>query len=161
MFYPICAAPAADIREGTCPVDTTLTYEAAREVLDGQPFSRLLGTRLLSFGDGAAELALEVRDDLRQQFGFVHGGVLAYLVDNAVTFACGTALGPAVLTGGFTINYLAPAQGRELCARATVVHASRRQAVARCDVVAIGDDDTETLCATGQGTVVASDRGSA
>ena len=141
-------------------MDSVLTYELARQVLEGQPFSRLLGTRLLSFGDGAAELALEIRDDLRQQFGFVHGGVLAYLVDNAVTFAAGTALGPAVLTGGFTVSYLAPAQGRELRARASVVHATRRQAVGRCDVIAIGDDDSETLCATGQGTVVASARGS-
>ncbi|MGH3359977.1 MAG: PaaI family thioesterase [Nocardioidaceae bacterium] len=139
-------------------MDTPLTLEVARTVLDGQPFSRLLGTRLLSFGDGAAELALEIRDDLRQQFGYVHGGVLAYLVDNTVTFAAGTALGPAVLTGGFSVSYLAPAQGRELRSRASVVHATKRQAVCRCDVVAIDGDGAETLCATGQGTVVASAR---
>ncbi|UPK74351.1 PaaI family thioesterase [Nocardioidaceae bacterium SCSIO 66511] len=135
-------------------MSTSLSIEDAQGVLDAQPFSRLLGARMVKFGDGRAELALDIRDDLRQQFGFVHGGVMAYLVDNTVTFAAGTVLGPAVLTGGFTINYLAPAKGRELRAHATVVHATRRQVVCRCDVVAV-DDDGETLCATGQGTVVA------
>ena len=132
-----------------------LSLEDAQEVLTAQPFSRLLGARLVEFADGVAELRLDVRDDLRQQFGFVHGGVLAYLVDNAVTFAAGTALGPAVLTGGFTINHLAPGQGRELRARAYVVHATRRQAVCRCDVVSIDEEGAETPCATGQGTVIA------
>jgi len=132
-----------------------LSLEAAQAVLAAQPFSRLLGARVSAFADGAAELRLDVRDELRQQFGFVHGGVLAYLVDNTVTFAAGTVLGPAVLTGGFTVNHLSPAQGRELRSHATVIHATRRQAVARCDVYAIAEDGEETLCATGQGTVVA------
>ncbi len=131
-----------------------LSLEDAQEVLAAQPFSRLLGTRVVEFADGAAELRLAVRDELRQQFGFVHGGVLAYLVDNTVTFAAGTVLGPAVLTGGFTINHLSPAQGEELRARSSVVHATRRQAVCRCDVFAVADDGEETLCATGQGTVI-------
>ena len=133
---------------------TPPTLEDAQKILTAQPFSRLLGTQLVEFADGDAELRLAIRDDLRQQFGFVHGGVLAYLVDNAVTFAAGTVLGPAVLTGGFTVNHLAPAQGIELRARASVVHATRRQAVCRCDVVAVNEDGEETLCATGQGTVV-------
>ncbi|UYM06602.1 PaaI family thioesterase [Solicola gregarius] len=136
-------------------MSAALTSDNAREVLEAQPFSRLLGTRLDKFGDGRAELSLEIRDDLRQQFGFVHGGVLAYLVDNAVTFAAGTVLGPAVLTSGFTISYLAPGKGRELRAYASVVHATRRQVVCRCDVMAVDESGEQTICATGQGTVVA------
>jgi acyl-coenzyme A thioesterase PaaI-like protein len=45
--------------------------------------------------------------------------------------------------------------GRTLRARAGVVQVGRRQAVARCDVLALADDGTESLCAVVQGTVLA------
>lgn len=141
-------------------MDSRLSVDEARQVLDAQTFSRLLGTRLLSFDSTGTELALEIRPELRQQFGYVHGGVLAYLMDNVITFAGGAVLGPAVLTGGFTIEYVAPGAGRELRARASVVAATSRRAVCRGEVYALDDDGAETLCATGQGTVVASPRAS-
>ncbi|MDN3285586.1 PaaI family thioesterase [Streptomyces thermocarboxydus] len=131
-----------------------LDLAAAQHLLDAQPFSRLLGARITAFGDGGATLELDVREDLHQQNGFLHGGVLAYAADNALTFAAGAVLGPSVLTGGFSIQYLRPATGRTLRARATVVHAGRRQAVTRCDLLTVADDTGETLCAVAQGTVL-------
>ncbi len=95
-----------------------LDLAAARRLLDAQPFSRLLGARLTDFGDGGATLEIDIREDLHQQNGFLHGGVLAYAADNALTFAAGAVLGPAVLTGGFSVQYLRPATGRALRARA-------------------------------------------
>ncbi|MFF1462891.1 PaaI family thioesterase [Streptomyces sp. NPDC058330] len=133
---------------------TELSLQAAQQVLDSQPFSSLVGARLTGFGDGAATLEVGVRDELRQQNGFLHGGVLAYAADNALTFAAGTTLGAAVLTGGFSIQYIRPATGRTLSARAVVVHTGRRQAVARCDLYTVDDEGTETLCAVAQGTVL-------
>lgn len=143
-----------------------LDADLARKVLDAQPFSRLLGARITAFGDGAATLELDIRDEHRQQNGYVHGGVLSYAADNALTFAAGAALGPAVLTAGFSIQYLRPAVGTVLRARATVVHAGRRQAVVRCDLFTVNADHAdhadnaeeaaagETLCAVAQGTVL-------
>lgn len=136
------------------PSPVAFDLAMARKVLESQPFSRLIGTRVSAFGDGAATLEIDVRDDLHQQNGFVHGGVLAYAADNALTFAGGTVLGPAVLTGGFSIQYVRPATGRILRARAEVVHTGRRQAVVRCDVLTVADDGTEALCAVAQGTVL-------
>ena len=98
-----------------------LTFELAEKFLAAQPFSVLLGARLTAFGAGGATLELDVRDDLKQQNGYLHGGVLGYAADNAITFAAGTALGPEVLTGGFTISYLRPGQGAVLRAEAKVV----------------------------------------
>lgn len=133
---------------------TGLDLRTAQKVLDSQPFSALVGARIAAFGDGAATLEIDSREDLRQQNGFLHGGVLAYAADNALTFAAGTTLGPAVLTGGFSIQYLRPATGITLVARAEVVHTGRRQAVARCDLSVVGQDGAETLCAVAQGTVL-------
>src|SRR5690606_40534958 len=90
----------------------------ARKILAAQPFSVLLGTRLTAFGGGEAVLELDVRDELRQQNGFVHGGVLGYLADNTLTFAAGTAAGADLVTAGFSIDYLRPAGGVLLRARA-------------------------------------------
>ncbi|MER5278617.1 PaaI family thioesterase [Streptomyces sp. NPDC002809] len=133
---------------------TGLDLQTAQKVLDSQPFSALVGARITAFGGGAATLEIDSREELRQQNGFLHGGVLAYAADNALTFAAGTTLGPAVLTGGFSIQYLRPATGATLVARAEVVHTGRRQAVARCDLFVVGQDGAETLCAVAQGTVL-------
>lgn len=130
--------------------------EVAQKVLDSQPFSRLLQARITAFGDGQAVLEVDIREELHQQNGYLHGGVLAYAADNSITFAAGTTLGPAVLTGGFSVQYIRPATGRTLVARAAVVHTGRRQAVVRCDLLTVnGDGDGhETLCAVAQGTVL-------
>ncbi|ALC19726.1 PaaI family thioesterase [Streptomyces pristinaespiralis] len=133
---------------------TGLDLDTARKALDSQPFSRLLGARLTAFGDGEAVLEVDVREELHQQNGYLHGGVLAYAADNSITFAAGTTLGPAVLTGGFSVQYVRPAVGRTLLARAAVVHSGRRQAVVRCDLFTVGADGQETLCAVAQGTVL-------
>jgi uncharacterized protein (TIGR00369 family) len=131
-----------------------LDLAMAQKVLDSQPFSRLLGARITAFGNGQAVLEVDVREELHQQNGYLHGGVIAYAADNSITFAAGTTLGPAVLTGGFSVQYIRPATGVTLLARASVVHSGRRQAVARCDLFTVNADGDETLCAVAQGTVL-------
>ncbi|GAA4022432.1 PaaI family thioesterase [Allokutzneria multivorans] len=127
--------------------------ETAREVLAAQPFSALLGARLTAFGGGAATLELDVRDELRQQYGVLHGGVLGYAADNALTFAAGTVAGAGLITAGFTIDYLRPADGAVLRAHATVVRAGRTRVACRCDLSTVDSDGVETLCAVAQGTI--------
>ncbi len=123
-----------------------------REVLARQPFSVLLGTQLTAFAPGEVEMTLALKPEFRQQAGFIHGGVLSYLADNALTFAGGSALGIEVLTAGYTISYIKPAQGERLIARASVVGQSGRQVVCRCDIFAVRDG-AEYLCATALGTI--------
>lgn len=123
-----------------------------REVLGQQAFSVLLGTQLDVFEPGAAQLTLPMSDKLLQQDGLVHGGVLAYLADNALTYAGGSVLGK-VLTSEFKINYVRPAKGGErLVAVATVVGSGKTQAVCRCDIF-LERDGERKLCAAAQGTI--------
>ncbi|WP_433681632.1 PaaI family thioesterase [Nocardia sp. CA-119907] len=130
----------------------TLDLDLARQVLAAQPFAQLVGTEIAAFGDGAATLIIPIRPELGQQFGFVHGGVVSYAADNALTFAAGTVLGANVLTGGFTITYLRPAAGTRLRAEATVTGSTRRQAVVSCEIYAESADAEPVLCAVAQGT---------
>ena len=123
-----------------------------REVLAQQAFSVLVGAELVALRPGHCELAVSVRDELKQQHGFAHGGVVSYLADNALTYAGGTAMQVPVVTSEFKINYVRPATGQRLVARADAVHVSKSQAVCRCDVFAI-TDGTEKLVAVAQGTI--------
>jgi uncharacterized protein (TIGR00369 family) len=125
-----------------------------RQVLAAQPFSALIGAELHALSPGRCELHVPVTPQLRQQHGFVHGGVLSYAADNALTYAGGTALKVPVVTSEFKINYLRPAVGERLVARAHALHAGRSQAVCRCDVFVVSDGE-EKLCAVAQGTIAA------
>ena len=122
-------------------------------VLAAQPFSAFMGAELISFVPGEVEMALPLRPEFTQHHGVVHGGVISYLADSAITFAGGSALGPDVLTAEYKINYVKPGQGDRLIVRATVLAAGSRQAVCRCDVFALRDG-REYLCATAQGTIM-------
>jgi uncharacterized protein (TIGR00369 family) len=127
--------------------------EFAREVFASQPFSRFMGARLTNSGPGRAEMSLPIVDHLKQQHGFVHGGVISYLADNSITFAGGLALGGNALTSEFKINYLKPAVGSLLIARAQAKGVGKRQAVCQCEIYAV-EDGEEKLCAIAQGTVI-------
>lgn len=128
--------------------------ESGRKVLAAQPFSRLLNAELNEFSAKQTELVIPVTDQIKQQNGNVHGGVISYLADNALTFAGGAVLGAAVVTSEFKINYLKTARGEKLVARASVLHAGRTQAVCRCEIYSVGADGEENLCAAAQGTIV-------
>ena len=92
-----------------------------REVLASQPFSQLIGAELVALSPGRCELHVPITEAVKQQHGFVHGGVLSYAADNALTYAGGSALGLPVVTAEFKINYVRPAIGERLVAEARKV----------------------------------------
>ena len=129
-------------------------FDIAQRAFDSQPFSQYVGARLESVDEDEIEIALPVRAELLQQYGYVHGGVLSYLADNALTFAGGLALGGNALTSEFKINYLRPATGSILTARAWVIAKTRRQAVCACEVSCTDEEGVASLVAAAQGTIV-------
>ncbi len=123
-----------------------------RQILATQPFSVLLGAELDCFEPGRAVLAVPIRPELLQQFDFVHGGVISFAADNALTFAGGSVLGPQILTLDFKINDLRPAKCCLLRAEAMVVSSSARHAICQCNVYAV-DGEKQSLVAIAQGTI--------
>lgn len=134
--------------------DNALTA-LAKQVMAAQPFSALVGAELISIDEGHVELRIPLRKELLQQHGFVHGGVLSYAADNAITFAGGSVLGPNVVTSEYKINYLRPAKGQALKIVARVLSHGKRQAVCLCEIFATGEaGEAETkACAVAVGTV--------
>jgi len=83
-----------------------------------------------------ATLGLNVRKELKQNHGVVHGGAIASLIDTAMAFAIITLLAPGekVSTVDLTVSYLRPLTKGRITARARVVRSGRRLFVVSADV---------------------------
>jgi uncharacterized protein (TIGR00369 family) len=81
--------------------------DMGRQVLASQPFSVLLGAELVQFAESQAELKVPIHAELTQQHGFVHGGVVSYAADNALTYAGGSVLGVNVVTTSDLLRHMA------------------------------------------------------
>ena len=97
---------------------------AIRGVLDAQGFLHHMGASVDEVRHGRVVMSVTKRPELLQQHGFFHGGVIAFLVDNATTAAAGTVLDrntQTCLTAEYKLNIVAPALGDRLTCSATVV----------------------------------------
>jgi uncharacterized protein (TIGR00369 family) len=111
-------------------------------------FIRAIGARLVRHAPGEVELALVPREDLLQFTGALHGGVVSALADHAAGGAATTLLpkGQIAVTAEFKINFLAPAKGDEVLARARVERAGKHLIVVSAAVYARRGAE-ETKCA--------------
>lgn len=114
-----------------------------------------LGARLSQVAPGLVEIQLPYSDEVSQQHGFFHGGVVGTIADSAGGYAGFSlmAAGDGVLTVEYKINLLAPADGELLVARGEVVRAGRSLTVARADVWVL-KNGRETLCGAMQQTLM-------
>ena len=116
---------------------------------------KLMGAELAKVVPGEVEILLSYRDDLTQQHGFLHAGVITTIADSACGYAAFSLMAPgsSVLTIEFKVNLLAPAQGKSFRARGAVVKAGRTITVCSGDVFALADEPV--LVATMTATVMA------
>jgi acyl-CoA thioesterase len=100
------------------------------------PYAKLLGIQLDEIGSGTATLGIDVRKELMQNRGVVHGGAIASLIDTATAFAIIPLLAPKerVTTVDLTISYLRPLTSGRVKAVAKVVRAGRRLFVVSAEV---------------------------
>src|SRR5437763_16779642 len=84
--------------------------QRAREAFASVAYAKFLGLQLGEFGNGEATVYLNVRDELKQNQGVVHGGAVASLIDTASAFAVVTQIEvhDRVRTTVLTIHYLLP-----------------------------------------------------
>lgn len=102
--------------------------QLAADKLNDLPFAKLIGMRLTDIRPNEAVIEIDMRDDLRQPSGVLHGGVTATLIDTAMAFAVRTYLTDTEPTAtiDLTVHYLRPhVEGRVIC-RARVVRPGKR-----------------------------------
>ena len=132
---------------------TKITLEQrafAENALHNLSFAKLIGMRLVELEPDLATISIEMRDDLRQPSGVLHGGVTATLIDTTMAFAVRTrlAINEATATIGLTIHYVRPhLEGTFICT-ARVVRAGKRIFTVSADV----HNDEGKLIATGLST---------
>jgi uncharacterized protein (TIGR00369 family) len=126
--------------------------DAVRASFARQTFMKTLGATLTRVAPGEVEIALAFREDLLQQGGALHGGVIASIADTACGYAAMTMMpeGSEVASVEFKLNLLAPARGTRLTARGKMIRSGRTLSVCSADVTA----DDGTLIATMLATMI-------
>jgi len=121
------------------------------------PFVERLGLRLHAFGDGAAEVRIDLGADHLNTWQVAHGGVLMTMLDVAMAQATRSALalgatvpagqGPGVATIEMKTSFVRPAEG-PLRAAGRVLHRSATLSFCEASVY----DAQDRLCAHATGT---------
>ena len=129
-------------------MNTPLNPPSLAEAINARGFSSAAGFRIVAVETGRAEVALTRRHDLVQFFGHFHGGVITALADQAAGIAVTSGLpaGRIGVTVEIKVNFLSPADGNELVARAKTLKMSGSLGVATVEVFT-RDETSERLCA--------------
>ncbi len=114
-----------------------------------QKVMQTIGAGLTKVSPGEVEIELPFRDDLTQQHGYLHAGIVTAIVDTACGYAAMTLMpGDAtVLTIEYKVNFVSPATGKLTIARGRVTKPGRTVTVCTGDVFA-ASNGKEKLVAT-------------
>lgn len=114
-----------------------------------QTLMETIGARMTRVSPGEVVIELPFREDLTQQHGFVHAGVITAIVDSACGYAALSLMPPdsGVLTVEYKANFLSPAKGSTFIATGRVLKPGRTLTVCAGEVVAV-DDGKEKHVAT-------------
>jgi uncharacterized protein (TIGR00369 family) len=119
-------------------------------------FDRLYGLELIDFSEEHATARVQVRDDLRQPAGLVHGGVFASIAETLASMATWVAVHPHGKTAKGLSNqtsFLRPMLDGTIHATARRRHKGRTTWVWEVDIT----DDRERLCALVRMTIAVRD----
>jgi uncharacterized protein (TIGR00369 family) len=122
---------------------------------DAQGVMEHIGALMMSVRPGYCEIELPYSDEVSQQHGFFHGGIISTIADSAAGYAASSLMDAedGVLTVEYKINFMAPAYGDRALARGQVMRAGRTLTVTRAEV-SVFKDGHETVCATMQQTIM-------
>lgn len=122
-------------------------FERVAKSFQRQQVMATFGATLADVSPGHVVLALPFRDDLTQQHGFLHAGVVATVLDSACGYAAFTLMPPdaGVLSIEFKINLLAPASGERFEFDGQVVKAGRTITVCDGRATAIAGGDSKLI----------------
>jgi uncharacterized protein (TIGR00369 family) len=131
-------------------------YESRiRESFSRQGLMKHLGAKLAELGPGQVEIRVPYLAELTQQHGYFHAGVSGTIADSACGYSAYTLM-PAdssVLTVEYKMNLLAPADGKELIARAKVLRSGKTLKICAADVYVM-KEGAEVHCATMLATIM-------
>ncbi|MCO5388536.1 MAG: PaaI family thioesterase [Desulfosporosinus sp.] len=145
----------AESKSGFTPQDAGFANRVQSSFAQ-QSVLNLIGAELVKVLPGEVEILLPFRDNLTQQHGFLHGGIITTIVDTACGYAAFSLMpaGASVLSIEFKVNLLAPAKGERFLARGMVVKPGRTISVCSGEVFALGSEEPKKLVATMTATMM-------
>lgn len=129
-----------------------MDYEYLRKVRNQKnAFRNLVGVKIVEIREGYARTELEIRPQLLNPIGSVHGGVLFTMIDITGGSAA-VSHGDNVTTVDADIRYLRPGIGmKKIVCEAEEIKCGKRLLVYRLDVM----DERKQILATGTATYMA------
>jgi 1,4-dihydroxy-2-naphthoyl-CoA hydrolase len=121
-------------------------------VVGASPYDVLLGTEWVSDDPEDAHVRVDVRDQLRQPLGLVHGGVFSSLIESVCSRATARAVfaqGDAAMGQSLSVSFLRPITTGSIEVVARVRHRGRTTWIWQAEV----SDAEGRLCALGQMTI--------
>jgi uncharacterized protein (TIGR00369 family) len=130
--------------------------ERVRSSFALQSVMGLIGAELDNVMPGEVAIRIRFREDLTQQHGFLHAGIVTTIVDSACGYAAFSLMpaGSSVLTIEFKVNLLAPAKGDIFLAKGTVIKPGKTITVCSGEVHALSAG-SQKLIATMTSTIMA------
>ena len=119
---------------------------------EGDGLGGLIGVEHLEAGPERASARVAVRDDVRQPFGIVHGGVYAVIAESMCSRATAASVwdeGMLAMGQSNHATFLRPINDGHINAEATVRHRGRTTWIWDCEL----SDDAGRLCALVRMTV--------
>jgi len=100
---------------------------AIRRRLEHNPFVKFMGIQVPELGQGYARFVLQVRPEFHNSQGFLQGGVIAALADEAVAYALFSTVSEneMINTVEMKINFLRPVREGEIVAEAHITKRGR------------------------------------
>jgi 1,4-dihydroxy-2-naphthoyl-CoA hydrolase len=115
-------------------------------------FDELIGTAWLSDDPDDARVRVEIRDELRQPFGLMHGGVMSSLIESVcsrATFGAVYEDGMAAMGQSINVSFMRPITEGGAEVRAQARHRGRTTWLWQAEVL----DDEGKTCALAQMTI--------
>jgi uncharacterized protein (TIGR00369 family) len=124
-------------------------FDLVRIVTERPGYTAAVGTEVLFAERGTVHMRLQRKPELLQFSGFFHGGVISGLADHAAGGAVTTALpaGKIAVTIDLHVNFLSPANGEEIVAKAKAIQVGSTVCTASVEVFNNSASGGERLCA--------------
>ena len=126
--------------------------EKVKESFEKQGFMKTLGAEIIAVEKGMMKIACAKSDQLTQQHGYFHAGVITSIADVACGYAAMTTMpeGSEVLSVEFKTNLMRAANADKIIATGKVIKTGKT--LVFCEAV-VTDESEETIFATLQGTM--------
>jgi 1,4-dihydroxy-2-naphthoyl-CoA hydrolase len=131
---------------------TEAAAAAEVEVVGQSNFDTHIGTEWISLDPDDARARIELRDELRQPYGILHGGVYSSLIESLCSYSTAAAVwedGNIAMGQAIEVSFVRPVTKGHAEARAVARHRGKTTWVWQVEIL----DDDEKLCAVAKMTM--------